>query len=127
MTLEEAAADLATHNIKQSENRARIVHKNKETRARYELMLPKVQAWKPTTPDHTNLKEFMLEQIADSINFDCLDEDSTAKWYPYFDGSPKSWRAKVRADAAKDLARAEQSLAEEIDRCNKRNAWVKAL
>ena len=38
---------------------------------KYRKMLTKVKAWKPPTPDHKGLKDFMVSQIEDSIKWDC--------------------------------------------------------
>ena len=40
-------------------------------RKRYEAMLTKVLKWEPPTPEHVNLKDFMIGQLKDSIDFDC--------------------------------------------------------
>lgn len=40
-------------------------------KGKYEAMLAKAQAWNPPTPDHMNLKQFMIDQLNESINFDC--------------------------------------------------------
>lgn len=40
-------------------------------RKRYEDMIKKVLAWQPPTPEHQSLKDFMLNQLWDSIEFDC--------------------------------------------------------
>lgn len=34
-------------------------------------MLDQVQLWQPPTDDHMGLKEFMIQQIEESIKFDC--------------------------------------------------------
>ena len=45
--------------------------KNASLKRKYEAMLAKVNKWTPPTPDHENLKKFMIEQIESSIKFDC--------------------------------------------------------
>ena len=42
-----------------------------QTRSRYEAMLEKVYAWKPPHDDFIKSKEFMIQQIKQSIEFDC--------------------------------------------------------
>jgi len=44
---------------------------NEEVLARYDAMLAKVCAWTPPTHDHEPLKEFMIEQLEQSKQFDC--------------------------------------------------------
>ena len=40
-------------------------------KSKYEKMLAKVKKFIPPTPDHINYKNFMIEQIQTSIDFDC--------------------------------------------------------
>lgn len=40
-------------------------------RKRYEAMLAKVRKWEPPTSEHENLKEFMIRQLEESIDWDC--------------------------------------------------------
>lgn len=40
-------------------------------RRRYSAMLLKVVNWTPPTPEHESLREFMIKQIHDSIEWDC--------------------------------------------------------
>lgn len=38
---------------------------------RYERMLDQVKAWEPPSNDHVKFKEYMVEQLEQSIEFDC--------------------------------------------------------
>lgn len=53
-------------------------------RRRYNAMLLKVIKWNPPTPEHVNLREFMIKQIHDSIEWDCSEYKPTipdkAEW-----------------------------------------------
>jgi len=40
---------------------------NNKTRSLYQAMLSKVKAWQPPSPDHEGLKNFMIQQIKESI------------------------------------------------------------
>lgn len=94
-----------------------------ELRAKYEAMLAQARAWEPPTSDHRGLKDFMLEQITESIKWDC--NDSYDKAPELLDGA--TWREKKIGEARRDLAYAEQHEAEERHRCETRSLWVKAL
>lgn len=67
-------------------------------KAKYEAMLARVYAWTPPTPDHNNLKQFMIDQITDSIKHDCdvayyIDELAKAgqkKPYQFYEAAIKS-------------------------------------
>ena len=40
-------------------------------RQRYESMLEKIKKWQPPTPEHVNIRDFMIRQVQDSIASDC--------------------------------------------------------
>ena len=66
--------DLADQNsLKHSadvESWSRETQKNAKIMAAYNKMLNEVLAWKPPTETHQGLKDFMLEQLRSSIEFD---------------------------------------------------------
>lgn len=94
------------------------------TRSRYEEMLAEVEAWTPPTDDHTGFKEFMADQLRESIKFDCTPLD----WPPE---KPKRTAEQARSD---EVARLRQRLTseqknrdEEYERAAGRTEWVRAL
>src|SRR5690349_4914266 len=72
-TPEDALADLVRRREQEDANMAKYRAEREETRRGYVRMLSLVEAWQPPTPDHWELKKFMLEQITGSIKFDCTD------------------------------------------------------
>lgn len=47
------------------------VEKNTLMQERYAAMLEKAVEWQPPTPEHQGLKDFMIRQLKDSMDFDC--------------------------------------------------------
>lgn len=108
------AEEMADYNRRQAEDR--------ETRARYEAMLERVRAWKPPTPDHVGMRDFMEERLVESIQFDCgLSSPPPAKM------SGREWRVEQIELAARKLQHMTAERAKEIARTAERNAWLKAL
>lgn len=91
-------------------------------RRRYEDMIGKVNAWHP--PEAVMpLKDFMLEQLARSIDFDCDGK---------YDSKPRpitgaAWHQQQISDASRDLSYGLERRAEEIARVDGRNLWLDAL
>jgi hypothetical protein len=52
--------------------RNEYIKKNVELLQKYNDMLFKVGAWQPPTPDHIELKKFMLQQLKESMKFDSM-------------------------------------------------------
>ncbi len=90
-----------------------------EEERRYRSMLTKVQAW------HTEaegIREFMLEQLNSSIEFDCD--------YRPTEPTPmggKEWRESTEKRLRDELAYHRKSYAEEVKRTNDRNEWLRKL
>jgi hypothetical protein len=93
-------------------------------RLKYEAMLAQVDAWEAPTPDHGGLKNFMREQITQSIDFDCADS-------PYSEQEPKlsgaEWRAKEISRLCRAIEYHERENAKEVERTDERNRWIAAL
>jgi hypothetical protein len=98
-------------------------NERRELREKYLRMLVKVKDWRPPTPEHAGLKDFMEKQISESIEWDCSSKYDTRP-------EPKTtdaWLADSIGRAEREVSRAEDSLRDEIVRTENRNAWLKAL
>lgn len=89
---------------------------------RYKKMLAAVHAWVPPTPDHCELKQFMIDQI--KISMPRNDEDYY-KFPERIDG--KRWRANQIQRISDHIACYEREYAAECERVTGRNQWIKAL
>lgn len=94
-----------------------------EQMARYTAMRSKVGAWAPPTPDHDQLREFMLDQLDSSIKFDCSGYDEQP---PVLQTGPE-WHAASKTQVLRDIKYHEKAHAEEVDRASGRTKWVQAL
>jgi hypothetical protein len=93
-----------------------------ELRARYEAMLAKAREWEPPTTDHEGLANFMIEQLEQSIEFDCWKGAE-----PPVRVSATEWYNREVEQAARELQRAVAALADEKDRAEGRSKWVADL
>lgn len=92
-------------------------------KARYETMLAQVSAWEPPTPEHNGLKDFMLQQITESIKFDCSSD---------YDDPPTRVPGALwlhqRIERTRDrISRHAAEYEKEVERTEGRNRWLKAL
>lgn len=95
--------------------------KDTTLKARYQKMLDKVEAWTPPSDTHLGLKNFMREQLIDSMNADCrpfeykVEPDET-KWHQH------------RLDhARKSVWRAQEEAQKERERNERNKLWVQQL
>jgi len=71
------------------------MNKYANLRERYESMLQKAESWNPPTPKHDGLKKFMIQQLEDSIKFDCNEE--------YCNNNITIWKNEKYSDYVKAL------------------------
>lgn len=90
---------------------------------KYARMLSAVEAWAPPTPDHQGMKDFMLSQLKQAIEWDCSPMDGP----PPRLLSGADWLAEQFTQANSDIAYHQKGHAEEVERAATRTAWVKAL
>lgn len=122
MTPEQVAAAHAEFYAADDKWRTDSNAKKEQARAAYQKMLDEAKAFKPATSEHVKHREFMIEQLTESIAWDC------GKPYVLLEREPVDvWHAKQIADKAKYLARSIESLEEEKQRVSSRNKWVKDL
>lgn len=92
-------------------------------RVRYLAMIDAVCDWEPPTPDHRGLRSFMLQQLDESLKFDCGGEHLRM---PRLQRWPE-WLAEQIAKAGRDVDYyAEHQVAENL-RATTRTAWVREL
>lgn len=89
---------------------------------RYNAMLLKVLKWQPPTPEHEGLKEFMIDQLHDSIDFDC------SEYRPLISDKEEYIARNRNGEYLKEeLDFYEKKWHNEIERTNSRNKWLKEL
>lgn len=140
--LAEAKAELARLNAMLPEEREAIGEKSRQEaidqaqtyfneklvlRAQYDEMIAKVQAWTPPSPDHINLQKFMVDQIVDSIKWDCDTNyamkdltEATAK-------TPANYYNKLVGAAEWEVKYHSEQIEKEKTRADGANLWIEQL
>lgn len=106
------------------------VEKVKNDKAKLETMLSKIKAWPPPTEEHNAFKDFMIDQVKKTIQFDCSD------WAVNSLQIHREKMAQLNVATAKtdyiksleaDIEYHMEELAKEIDRVEKANEWISQL
>jgi hypothetical protein len=92
------------------------------TRNRYNAMLAQAVQWTPPTPEHQGLKDLMIQQLTESIKYDC-----GPLWAAPERMSGAEWLAAEQEAAERSLTRSRESLREERERVKEANGWITAL
>ncbi len=107
-------------------HRKETLDKITELRRKYRKMLESVLLWEPPTVDHNGLKDFMIQQLEDTIKFDC---DNMFEYYikPTEKQTPEYWwKAKIN-ECRKNIKYHEKEYQKEKERTESRSKWIKQL
>lgn len=74
MTLAEAKVERDREYAETRQRAQESLAEKLAARKRYERMIKLVKDWNPPTSEHNGLKEFMLSQLNQSLDFDCNDD-----------------------------------------------------
>jgi len=120
----------ATTEAKKSYGKAKKHHDEyiagaKLLKERYEEMLQKVRDWEPPSEDHQGLKTFMIEQLEQSIDFDC----NVGYWEK---NAPKllggaEYKRQQLDKATEDIDYYQKEKLKEAERTQNRNEWIASL
>lgn len=91
--------------------------------ARYSKMLKKVESWNPPTKDHEGLKRLLIEQLKDSIDFDCYGIEKKISRKPAF----KKWKNDNIKRLTERIEYYKEQIQKEKIRHNKIVNWIKTL
>ncbi len=92
-------------------------------KARYLAMIAHARDWAPPTPDHEGMKKFMLEQLQQSIDFDCSHGPTRPE--PKLDAV--EWKQRRLWTLRDDLQRSLTELNKDTERNAGRNKWLEDL
>ena len=106
------------------ENRETKLKGSSVTRKQYENMIVCVEDWTPPTPDHVGLKDFMLKQLIESIEFDCLGEGDFSMPQAQ---SGLEYQHRRLCRVLQDIEYYAKSYREELVRSRERTEWLREL
>lgn len=124
MTDEQRVAACNAYNAENSKARQEAIERNAAIRDHYNAMLDKIAQWKAPSPDHVELRQFMIDQILESRRFDVT--DNPGKWIPE-PVAVDAWYAEAIRNAERDVAYHTEKLAEDQKRSADRQAWLDQL
>jgi len=106
------------------------IEKSEVQRERYSSMLEKVREWIPPTTEHVRFKELMIEQLKDSMKFDCSNgngEKRLEKLKTEKLPTGEEWRQEQIKRLEENVERYSKEYEQEVQRTNERNSWNEQL
>lgn len=95
-----------------------------ELRMRYLKMLKQVEEWVPPTKEHTKLKQFMVEQLEHSIQFDCMIHNNADK-FPTMEQYIEDGLSPRHLE--KEVEYYQRRWDNEVKHCEEVNKWIEDL
>lgn len=107
------------------------IEKAKKATTDLEIILADAKNWQPPTPEHNGIKEFMIDQIEKTIDFDCKtkyhDEKLIEIKTELSSLNANSIRKQMIEKANKELAYHNLEYSKDVERCEQSNKWVSDL
>jgi hypothetical protein len=107
------------------------IEKVKSDFVKLNSILKDVNAWNPPTSEHTGIKDFMADQISQTINLDCKtkyhDEALASIELKLLTINANSIREEMIAKAKKNFEYHTKEYNADVERCQKSNQWVTDL
>lgn len=122
LSLEEAHKECEDEYISELGDYNKTISDKNELKEKYNIMLNEVNSWTPPTDEHKGLKDFMVKQITESIDWDCkvYSKRPTPK-------NAELWIAEQKESILKDIVYHETEYEKEVKRCKDRSEWVRKL
>ena len=93
-------------------------------KTKYENMLNSINNWTPPTPEHIELKKFMIDQITQSIKFDCNVSYYIEKLDKLSKENPLDRYNMNLNRVISDIKFFEDSCNEELSKVSEANKWI---
>lgn len=124
MTIDEAAIKAKEEYEQKRKYNEQQIKERDGLRLKYNDMLIKVKNWQPPTSDHFGLKDFMIQQITSSMDFDC---GTTYYEKPIELLTGEQWLLNKKQSLFNDIDYHTKEHQKEVDRVAQRNQWIKQL
>ena len=103
------------------------IDKMKKLQKAYNKKIKEAQNWNPPTPEHEGLKKFMIQQLTDSMQFDCsydhyeseLKKLNKMTYDDYFEQQKQHHKRRIEYHT--------KYLEKDLDNIRKRNKWIQDL
>jgi len=107
------------------------IEKAKNSTIEMNKILTDVRKWQPPTPEHTGIKDFMIKQIEETIDFDCKtdyhDKELFKIEFESLNINASEIRKEMLEKGKKDFTYHNSENLKEIQRCEQSNKWVSDL
>lgn len=126
LTNDEVEAEILKEEQQEEEYVASKRKEMAELKAKYQSMFLDVESWNPPTAKHMKLKDFMRQQIKESLDWDC-DEKFLNNYKKPTRPTVLDWRVTQLNNLTDSILAQKEEHQKEVERVEQRNNWLKAL
>lgn len=99
----------------------------KALKRRYEAVLTEARNWTPPTSDHEKLKRFMIEQLEESLNYDCDTSYHYAEIEQLKNTTFEQYKNELKISMERDIKYHTEQIEKEKANVEKTNKWLTDL
>lgn len=103
------------------------LNESKKLKKCYEKMLKDINQWIPPSENHTALKKFMIEQILESIEYDCETKYDKLYLKEKFKFNFKEYIKKEKEYLINEIKECDRRYFIHVKECELRNRWIREL
>jgi len=103
------------------------IKKAEELRVKYQKLLDQAIAYVPPSSEHEKYKQFMIQQLSDSMKWDCDSDYYIRQLMELKLMSGKEWKERQIEDAEHDVRYYGEEYKEEVQRAESRTKWIQQL
>jgi len=124
---DETKAEFDSYVIERIADCKETIDKMKKLQTAYNKKIEEAQNWNPPTPEHEGLKKFMIQQLTESMLFDCsydhyeseLKKLNKMTYDDYFEQQKQYHKWKIKYHI--------EYLEKDLNNIRKRNKWIQDL
>jgi len=120
-------AEFDAYVVKQTAYYNEQIDKQNKLKIRYENMLKQAKNWNPPSSEHEGLKRFMIEQLNNSMEFDCSFDYYEQELEKLKNLTYEEYVKDMRDSNKRDIKYHTEELKKDADRDDKANKWITDL
>ena len=103
------------------------IDKKNKLKILYQQMLDKANDWTPPTTGHEGLKQFMIDQLTESLTHDCGKDYYECELLQIKSYTYEDMVSDMRASNKRDIEYHTEQLKKDNERVDTRNEWISSL
>ena len=127
LTDDEILQNIDTEYNEESKSLKKSIRENQDLKQKYEKLLAQATAYVPPTPDHVNFKNFMVNQLKESMKFDCSRDYFENKLKRLSKPTIEEWKQNKLESITSNIEYHTKQYEKDVENCKRKNEWIDKL